>query len=152
MSGISGGEARVPRSGPGPLAWEQRRVADGVVVRVAGELDLATSEEFGRRLMKLVESGRAAVVVLDLSDLHFIDGHSIGLIIDAWAAAKCRGRRLEVDGLRGLPAQAFGVLGLEPLLARRVGDGTAGRGWRGRYEPAPGIAAGCRFGGANGAG
>jgi anti-anti-sigma factor len=107
---------------------------------VAGQLDLSTSAELRQRLMSVVESGRAAVVVLDLWDVRFIDAHSVGLIVAAWSAARRRGRRLEVDRLRGIPAQVFGLLGLEPLLAGRMCEDTAGRDARGRYGRARGVA------------
>jgi anti-anti-sigma factor len=111
---------------------------------VAGELDLSTSAELRQRLTTVVESGPGAVIVLDLSDLRFIDAHCIGLIVAAWTAARCRGQRLEVDGLCGIPARVFGVLRLEPLLARRVCEDTAGRDSGGRYERANELASGGR--------
>jgi anti-anti-sigma factor len=91
--------------------------------------------------MRVAESGAAATIVLDLSDVRFIDAHSIGVIVTAWAAAKCRGRQLRVDGLQGMPARVFGLLGLEPLLARRTCEDKAGGDARGRYERAGGVAA-----------
>src|SRR5262249_19235910 len=100
---MSNHEADSPQPGSCGFGWSQRRVDGGVVVDVAGELDFATSTELGQRLLNVVESG-AAVVVLDLSELRFIDAHCVGLIVAAWEAARCRGRRLEIDGLRGIPA------------------------------------------------
>jgi anti-sigma B factor antagonist len=153
VSEISADEARGTRCVPGRLGWAQRHVDGVVVVHVAGELDLSTSEELHHRLMTVVESGPAALVVLDLSDVRFIDAHSVGLIVAAWAAAKCRGGRLAVDGLRGIPARVFGLLGVEPLLARRICEETAGRDADGRYDRANGVAARQRsVGGANEAG
>jgi anti-anti-sigma factor len=47
---------------------------DGAVfVYLAGDLDLATAEELRSRLMRVVESGVEATVVLDLSWVHFVD-------------------------------------------------------------------------------
>jgi anti-sigma B factor antagonist len=145
VSEMSDCEARAPGWGPGCFGWSQRYADGGVVVHVAGELDLSTSAELRQRLMKVVESGRGAVV-LDLSDVRFIDAHSVGLIVAACAAARCRGRRLEVDGLRGIPARVFGLLELEPLLAHRTSEDSARRDARGRHERAkPAVRR--RFGG-----
>jgi anti-anti-sigma factor len=91
-----------------------------VVVRLAGELDLATAAEFRLRLLTVVTSGAADTIVLDLSRLRFIDGHSVGLILNARAAAQACDRQLWVDGLHGIPALVFGVLGLEPILTRKA--------------------------------
>jgi anti-anti-sigma factor len=123
---ISDREADSPQWGSGGFGWSQRRVEGGVVVHVAGELDFAASAELGQRLLNLVELDGAAVVVLDLSELRFIDAHCVGVIMAAWEAARCRGRRLEIDGLRGIPARVFDVLGLRTLLAAGMCEDTAG--------------------------
>jgi anti-anti-sigma factor len=87
-------------------------------------------------LMSVAESGGTATIVLDLSGVCFIDAGSIGLIVTAWAAAKCRGRQLRVDGLGGMPARLFGLLGLESMVSRRTPECEAGGHAGGRYEPA----------------
>lgn len=110
----------VPRFKPDCFGWSQRCVDGTVVVHLAGELDLSTAEELGRRLMAVVESAADTPIVLDLSDVSFIDARSIGLIVGAWSAAKSRGRQLCVDGLHGIPARLFGLLGLERILAART--------------------------------
>jgi anti-sigma B factor antagonist len=146
----SGGEVRVPRWGPGRFGWSQRRVDGGVVVYLAGELDLSTAAELRRRLMRVAESGAAEMIVLDLSDVRFIDAHSTGLIMSAWAAAKLRGRELCVDGLHGIPARIFGLLGVESTLARRTLDADSGGNVDGRYGRTHGMAARQRSGGGAG--
>lgn len=70
--------------------------------------------------MHLVESTPASLVVLDLSEVRFIDAHSVGLIVAASAAAHRRRRTLIVEGLRGIPATVVRRLGLEPLLTGRL--------------------------------
>jgi anti-anti-sigma factor len=124
-----GGEAGVPQGELASFRWWQRSLDDdAAVVCLAGELDLATAAEL-RQLLKVAESGTAATVVLDMSDVRFIDAHSIGLIVGASKAAKVRGRVLQVDGLDGLPARVFRLVGLEPMLVRRtsVGDGVGAK-------------------------
>jgi anti-anti-sigma factor len=114
-----------PRCAPGDLDWSQQAIDDVIVVHLAGELDLSIATEFESRLFDLAESGVAAGIVLDLSEVGFIDAHSIGLIVRAWTAAQVHGRTLRVDGLRGLPAQLFGLLNLEPTLVRPTGHHNA---------------------------
>jgi anti-anti-sigma factor len=70
-------------------------------------------------LLRIAESGPAATIVLDMSEVDFIDAHCVGVIVSAWRAAKGRGRVLRVDGLQGLPARVFRLMRLEPMLARR---------------------------------
>jgi anti-anti-sigma factor len=124
-----GGEAGVPREELASFRWSQVTLDGAVVVRLAGELDLSTAAQFRQLLLKVAESGTATTVVLDMSDVRFIDAHSIGLIVGASQAAKVRGRVLQVDGLDGLPARLFRLVGLEPMLVRRTsgGDGVGGK-------------------------
>jgi anti-anti-sigma factor len=104
-------------------------VDGAVVVCLGGELDVSTVE-LGPLLRGVVESGADAMIVLDMSDVCFIDAYSIGLIMGAWKAAKARGRGLQVDGLRGLPARVFRLVGLEPVLVCQgsgdIAEGKAG--------------------------
>jgi anti-anti-sigma factor len=126
VSEAAGSEVDVPWSGPGLFCWSQRSMDGAVVVCLAGELDVSTVE-LGPLLRGVVESGAAAMIVLDMSDVCFIDAYSIGLIVGAWKAAKARDRVLRVDGLRGLPARVFRLLELESILLRRpCGDVTEG--------------------------
>jgi len=117
------GEAGVPRGELASFRWSQGTLDGAVVVRLAGELDLSTAAELRQLLMRVAESGTRATVVLDMSDVRFIDAHSIGLIVGASKAAKVRGRVLQVDGLDGLPARVFRLVGLEPILVRRTSGG-----------------------------
>jgi anti-anti-sigma factor len=124
---------------PARFGWVQRHV-DGVdVIFLAGELDLATASEMQRRLMDAVETSDSATIVVDLSRVEFIDAHNVGVIMAAWDAARCRGRRLQVGGLHGIPALIFEVLGLE-LVVRRVEPGGGGRVAGGRAGRAGGVA------------
>jgi|SRR5829696_2098473 len=119
-------EVGVPLGGPTSFRWSQRCGDDAVVVRLAGELDLATVE-LEPLLLGVAESGPASTIVLDMSEVSFIDAYGIGVIVSAWTAAKARGRVLQVDGLHGLPARVFRLVGLEPVLVRRrCGDTSEG--------------------------
>ncbi|HEX6578862.1 MAG TPA: STAS domain-containing protein [Jiangellaceae bacterium] len=100
---------------------------DAVVIRLAGEMDLSTAAEL-RRLLGAAETDTAATIVLDMSEVSFIDAHCIGVILHAWTAAEVRGQVLQVDGLRGLPARVVRLLGLESTFVRscQTSEGNAG--------------------------
>jgi anti-anti-sigma factor len=85
-------------------------------VSLAGELDVA-SAELEPLLLRLVESGPADTIVLDLSELEFIDAYGVGVIVGAWKAAKDRGRVVHVSDVHGLPARVFRLAGVQPVLA-----------------------------------
>jgi anti-sigma B factor antagonist len=66
------------------------------LVRVAGEIDLATAPELSAALDKVIADGRA--IVLDLSDVEFIDTTGVRVMLDA--------RRAITDGRRELTVVA----------------------------------------------
>lgn len=69
---------------------------DGFVsVAVAGELDLATSGRLESEL-RGVEASRPSVLIIDLSQLSFIDSTGLRLIIGAHTRAREEGRRLAI--------------------------------------------------------
>jgi len=108
-------DMRVPR-GVDSLGWTQHSVDGAVVVRLVGDLDLSTASQFGWQLRELT----GATIVLDLSEVAFIDAHCTGLIVQAWEAAVADGHDLRVTGLHGIPARVFDVLGLAPTLGEDV--------------------------------
>ncbi|HSD82066.1 MAG TPA: STAS domain-containing protein [Solirubrobacteraceae bacterium] len=66
---------------------------DGIhVVAVSGELDVAGAAEV-RTALALATSGRAGALVLDLSDVSFIDSTGLGTLLRA-------DDRLRADGVR----------------------------------------------------
>lgn len=104
-----------------------------MVLSVVGELDVSTATEFRRKLCGLVESVTASTVVLDMSRLDFIDVASVRVILMGRAMAAARRRALWVDGLHGVPARAFELLGLESLVYPVEPQGCERRS-RGRCE------------------
>jgi len=118
VSRFSDSAAVNPQWEPAHFAWSQLRVDDTDVMILTGDLDLTTAEKLRPPLMGVAESGTAGMILLDLSSLRFIDAYSVRLIVAAWQAAQHRGAQLQVDGLNGIPATIFEVLGLDELLAR----------------------------------
>lgn len=103
-----------------PPAWPEHNDGEAVTICLTGELDLATADRLRWQVMRVV-CGAAATLVLDFSDVVLIDAHTVGVIVDARNAAESRGRLLIVEGLRGLPARVFALLGLESWLSRDNG-------------------------------
>jgi anti-anti-sigma factor len=101
---------------PSRFGWSQRSVDGAVVVQLAGELDISTAVELRRRLLQVARMDGTSSIVLDLSDVRFIDAHTVGLIFHARKTAAAHGRTLQVDGLRALPARMFSLLSWEPIM------------------------------------
>jgi anti-anti-sigma factor len=87
----------------------------GVLVRLVGELDLAATDEL-EALLRQAAGYAVDSVVLDFSEVTFIDAHCIGLIVSAWHAAQRQHRTLGVAGLHGFQVRMFGILELGYLV------------------------------------
>jgi anti-sigma B factor antagonist len=88
--------------------------ADGAsYVKLAGEFDIA-----GRDLADevLASANGARKIVLDLSDLEFIDSMGIHFVVTAHQAAEAEGRELKI--VRGGPqvTRIFELVGLDDVL------------------------------------
>jgi anti-anti-sigma factor len=79
----------------GHLQIDLRKDDDMVVVRVAGELDLAGAQHFESEIDR-PEVGACALVVLDLRELRFIDSTGLRVIFAAHARSIERGQSFAV--------------------------------------------------------
>lgn len=85
-----------------------------VCLRVAGELDLATAEELDHTLAEALSSNDS--VVLDLSEVTFIDSTGLAAIITAVNRASGSGAVLQIA--TPLPDQPYRLLELTGVMAR----------------------------------
>ncbi|GIF00453.1 STAS domain-containing protein [Paractinoplanes rishiriensis] len=93
----------------GRFGWSHRHVGNADVICLAGELDHDAAAELRRRLMSVAASSAAVTIVLDLAEVSFIDAGCIRVIVEL----RTRGdKKLEVDGLHGIPEKVFQILGL----------------------------------------
>jgi anti-sigma B factor antagonist len=85
------------------------------VIRLQGELDIATDPTLESALLHAME-GEAAPIVLDLQRVSFID--SMGLRVLVWAARESReeGDRLRIDGRSGAVRRMIEITSLDRWL------------------------------------
>ena len=103
-----------------PFAIELGGDPSSPLVRVRGEIDVATSPQLRDHLNALLTNG-ARHVTIDFAEVSFVDSSGLGVLVGAY-------RRLNVDAdagsggsLRVVNAQAsvrkvFSITGLEPVL------------------------------------
>lgn len=121
--------------GPGVFACTVHAIGQGtghgtgsVLVRLTGELDLATAPDLAKVLSAAVDAGVGGLVV-DLTDLRFIDSNGIHVLLAA-------GHRARADGfpmtLRNPTRQVLKLLqltGVDQLMpiSRPITPGSRGR-------------------------
>jgi len=91
---------------------EQFRVTvePGGVVRVAGEVDVATADDLAAALNGLVS------VTVECSELTFLDSSGIRVFVLARQRALRNGGTFSMVGLCGAPLRVVQLSGLEPLF------------------------------------
>jgi anti-anti-sigma factor len=101
---------------PSPFGIRVLPLQAGIVrVRVIGEVDLCTAPLLEQALVRELDA--AADLLLDLSEVSFLDSSGLHAIVSAARTARANGGVLVVDS--PLPAQARRVIeitGLEQLL------------------------------------
>jgi anti-anti-sigma factor len=84
---------------------------NGVILAVAGEIDISSAEEFSDDARALVE-GAEGEVVLILQNCGFIDSTGIRALILLARELRTRGQTLVLSGLNGEPRRVFEITGL----------------------------------------
>jgi anti-sigma B factor antagonist len=98
------------------LCVEVTRRGRGITVRLTGELDASTVDLAAAELSRL-EGERADVLLVDLSELRFMDSTGARLLVEADSRARGRGRSLVVAAGSGGPRRVIDLLGLAERLA-----------------------------------
>jgi anti-sigma B factor antagonist len=95
---------------------EVQSTAGGVVVRVAGEIDLAISDDLRRWLVDAIPEVTPAHMEVDLSQVTFLDSTGIRALVLAQRAAGDRGVGMRVSGAQGKVESVLKITGVYALL------------------------------------
>jgi anti-sigma B factor antagonist len=90
-----------------------RRVDSTAIVDVSGDIDLASSPEVRKALLHEVRDNRSPRVVLNLSEVRYIDSSGVASLVEGLKASRDIGSRFILVGLGG-PARE--VLQLSRLV------------------------------------
>jgi anti-sigma B factor antagonist len=94
---------------------ERRVGSDTHVVAVSGEIDLFTAPEFKQAVLAAIDAGAERVIV-DLTQVTFIDSSSLGVLIGAHRRLKGRGGNLIVACNRDAILKTFRITGLDGVF------------------------------------
>lgn len=85
------------------------------VLAIAGEVDLHRSPEVKERLNPLIEQKRPSVVV-DLSEVSYIDSSGLALLIEAMQRVQSYGGKLALCGIRENVKAIFEIARLDQVF------------------------------------
>ncbi|MHB8141249.1 MAG: STAS domain-containing protein [Vulcanimicrobiaceae bacterium] len=102
--------------------------SDGVIYRLSGSLDLATSPSVRAALLESADAGKHDIIV-DLCQLEFLDSTGLGALIGAHRRALEHGGRVRLIVNDGPIARLLNVTGLVRVFAvyRTLDDALADR-------------------------
>ena len=99
----------------GPLKIEVGPEVETCLVRVSGELDMIGAPALERELHRLL-SQRLQTVILDLTDVEFIDSLGLACLIKVTRRSREDGDRLRMIKPRGHVADVLHTTGIDDVL------------------------------------
>lgn len=99
----------------GLLNWHVQQDADAVVLHVAGEIDLASEDDFAEALDDALDR-ESAVLLVDLSEVTFLGSSALHVLLEANERARGRKRTLRVAHGGSFAARVLTVAGLDQVL------------------------------------
>jgi len=98
------------------LAVSRQSVGGYPVVAVSGEVDVYSAPALKESLTELLQSG-ASTVVVDLSDVAFLDSTGLGALVEARAATTEAGGSLPIVCSHERILKLFTITGLDGVFA-----------------------------------
>ncbi|KAB1153256.1 STAS domain-containing protein [Micromonospora sp. AMSO12t] len=94
------------------------------LVRVGGDLAYTTAGPLRAEVDRIL-AGAPPALVLDFTDLLFIDSTGLGVIVHAWREGQQRGTALRLRAVPRFLATILDLTGVAGLLARPLGESLA---------------------------
>jgi anti-sigma B factor antagonist len=93
-----------------------QRADEITVVRISGELDLATTPRLRQLAMTELTSPSCTTLVLDLADLTFLDSTGLGCWVELRNEARASGRALRLERVPDGARKTLTIGGLAPVF------------------------------------
>jgi anti-anti-sigma factor len=101
----------------GQLSLDQAALSpDHVVLRVAGEVDMATSGDLDAALTTLLQRQRLGRLVVDLEGVRFLDSSGILVLINGHRRARDRDCELVLTNIQPNVRRILEITGVAPVL------------------------------------
>ncbi len=100
---------------PHQLGVSVRRDPDATIVTLAGEVDLRTSPQLRNTLHELLEN-RPPRIIIDLSDVSYVDSSGVGTIVELKRRAMRSGSDVILVGLQTRVRSVFEITRLDKFF------------------------------------
>ena len=98
------------------LRVEYEQTAQEHLITLIGEMDMANVDEVRAPVMRSMDSADGKPVIVDMSELSFIDSSGIRLLLEAQAASNADSNRLSIRGVGEGVSQVLRMTGLDERL------------------------------------
>jgi anti-sigma B factor antagonist len=98
-----------------PLRWRIEQIDDATVVSVAGEIDLATGDEFTAAVERGLSESRP-VLVVDVHEVDFFGSVGLNVLLKARESAERAGQVFRVANGSAFVERVFQVTGMDEVL------------------------------------
>lgn len=97
------------------LGIELERQGDTCVVSLSGEVDVYTSPALKERLIEAVD-GQCSNILVDMSDVAFIDSSGLGVLVSGLRRVKERGGNMRLVCTKDSILKIFRITGLDKVF------------------------------------
>ncbi len=97
------------------LQIHTENIADGVLVRPVGEIDLSCASMLRQRLSE-VQDGKPARLIIDLSEVPYMDSSGVATLVEAMQIARRTGGKLILCGLQDKVRSIFEIARLDMVF------------------------------------
>tara|TARA_Y100000590_G_C14930081_1_gene717143 strand:- start:96 stop:446 length:351 start_codon:yes stop_codon:yes gene_type:complete len=95
------------------------------ILRVVGEIDMATGPDLRQHIVGQIQQGNTKLVI-DLASVEFIDSTGLGVLIGGLKRARSQGGDLRVSGVQGRIERLFELTGLGNVFSIVDAEGKEG--------------------------
>ncbi|TDC38794.1 anti-sigma factor antagonist [Micromonospora sp. 15K316] len=85
-------------------------------VTLSGEADLATADQLGQELERLLSPSWVSCLTLDLTALQFLDCAALSALLAVRSSARTRGQQVTITAAARTPARVLAVTGMGRLF------------------------------------
>ncbi len=90
---------------------------DGILIfKLIGELRISTSEQTKEKINSTIEEKQPHRVILDLSELTFLDSAGLAAFISGYKLLAIHGKKLAISDLRGQPKTIFEISNMQKII------------------------------------
>ena len=96
------------------VRWKKE--PDALVVYFSGEIDHCTASRFRERVDEQIQKGDTRVLILDFSDVTFMDSSGIGMLIGRYKMMMALGGRIYARNLNAPVERLYRMAGLYRII------------------------------------